>query len=327
VQNIEDVIVRNLHVGGQGRIISEITGHQGYAVAFGSVFGYELDLRTRGTNLAAQTGGPYRVADFALDADIAFNIREEIILSGDKGCGDAVMRIRFVNTGTYPGVVHLHEGTFNVLVESPVIRNPPGSYSQHAIQILARSYDNVVNQADIDHDTSSAGAIYIADATCKRTKVINPRRLNNPNGITNAGTDTTIIGWGGATESYTPVTSQEMMLSCTIYYNSPQENVIGTIPAGSVVTNYMVQVLETFDGAAARIDLGKSLVNWSWFTSTAASLDISPGLSTDFVRTATTGYYQPSNAPVDVIYTADGSMTGKALVMVWYAPTVRVSGV
>jgi len=329
IQNVEDTISRNLTVRDVTFDVVQSTG-QGYCLAFGSVLGYTIDrVRLTGTNVSLQTGGPYRRARFDADVDVALNLQADVFLSADRGCGDVTMTGTFTNRGSQVGLFHIHEGTYRVTLDRPRISNPPSSSANHAIQIIGRSYDAAIIEPDIEHDTSSAFAIYIADATCKRTKIINPRRLINPFGISNSGSDTMLRGCDSRIENYAPVAGGPITRSVAIYHNSPQENIIGTIPAGYTVLpgGITVQVLEQFNGAGAEILVGKSIVFYTWFTSAAASIDISPGMATDLVQTATTGFYQPNPADIDVIYTANGSTAGKALVRVVYEPVMRVLGV
>jgi hypothetical protein len=327
VQNVEPVIARNLAVTGSGTIRSEVTGHHGYAVAFGSVLGYTLDINVSGTNISPQTGGPYRNADLTVDGDLAFNVQSDVFLSGDRGCGDVRMTARCVNRGSFVGLVHIHEGVFNADVFAKVV-NPPSASTVHAIQILRRSYDIRLHDPDIEHVTDNAYGIYIADDTCKRTSIVNPKRVIGL-GISNSGDATRILNYEGRTDNFTAVGSNKVVLSTVIYHDSPIENLLGRIPAHSNVSEITVQVITEFNGTTPTLYLGRSLIFYDHFTDVIA-LDISPGMAT-VTFDVVTGHYQGGSGAefVDCVayYTADGSSAGKALVRVAYEQVQRVLGV
>jgi hypothetical protein len=326
VHNIEPVVARNLAVIGSGTIRSEVTGDHGYVVGFGSLIGLKVDIRVAGTNISPQTGGPYRDADLKAHADVAFNIQNDTLLTADKGCGDVRMEMNCVNSGSFVSFCHVHEGTFQAVVKGKVV-NPPSATDNHAISVRARGYDIRIQDIDVIHESSGDGVPVFVDETIQNVTVSGV----NPTGSASiiAASNATLRNNGGYWSTSTGTDNDIHVMSKWVYHDSAASLIIGTLPVGAFVLDAYVQVLTAFDGPTANLAVGHDGGYYGLITGAAAVDLTSLGLPA-FTRPTDVGYYQVAGADtrdIEIIYTADGSAAGRAVVVVTWCYAERGIGI
>lgn len=333
VQNIEAVVARNMAVRGLTFDVRQTTG-QGYVIALGSVLGYEISgCRGHLQNACLQTGGPYRTARFADNVlTVDQQTQADLVLSADKGCGDVVMADNtfIASGGVYPVFLHLHEGTYNATVQRLAIRNPPGAWANHAIQILGRSYDITIDAPDIVHLATGGGSpVYIADDTCQRTRILNPGRLTGTyDAITNGASSTRIEGTAYAT-NYGAVGSTLQYISFRVAYDtSPTTFNVGSLPPRCMVVSLDVYIHETFNGASSNVSLGIDGGYWGHFLEGTPLTGAQGPVDLTATRPESSAYYQGGNAykDLEVNLVVGGATAGEAIVSLGYIQTEYITG-
>jgi hypothetical protein len=328
VQNVENHTTRNMNIENCNIDVEQLAGSVYLFAIHSCIGGRVVNNTVTGKNTNPGWGASFRDLHFEGNRFYLEGTTGPVYFFGaDRCCGDyKCINNMFVSRGAEPGIFHLNEGTFGGIITGNHVLNSPVTDANHVISMRGRGYNTLIANNYIMANNASGNPIYI-DETNVNVIVADNIYAGGPTAILNTAVPGRTMGNLGLVGHTVGGNETDVRVSSAWVYDDSAASIeMQPIPSGAYVLSAEVLVFEAFNGAAPTVQVG-NLGGYDQFFMDPQSLVAQARLN---ARThPDVQFYQQGGGPrtPEIIYTAGGSTTGKALVVLTWAQVESGLGV